>query len=130
MIPAGEFSPYSGSLDELSQMLAPTTGSAILITEAAGLQLKVRQVGAAPVRVSRPPEKGDYLFTQHTHINTPALLAWGAVPNMQVFWLLDAVSQSRDIPPRYVATAAAYAACQIGVFLSLAVLLFQRRDVG
>jgi ABC-2 type transport system permease protein len=91
---------------------------------------KIRNIGEAPIPVSRPPENGDYVFTRPTEINYVAMAVWGAIPNMQFFWLLDAVSQNRPVPGRYLVTAAAYGGCQIVAFLALAVLLFQRRDVG
>jgi hypothetical protein len=49
---------------------------------------------------------------------------------MQFYWLLDAVSQNRPVPPDYFALAILYTFSQVGVFLSLATVLFQRRDVG
>ncbi len=61
---------------------------------------------------------------------TPCSAAWGVVPNLHFFWLLDAVSQNRPVPFEYVATACAYALAQIIAFISLGVILFQRRDVG
>jgi hypothetical protein len=80
--------------------------------------------------VSRGPERGDYVFNQPTRINRAAMVAWVAIPNMQLFWLLDAVTQNRVIPGGYLLFVGLYAVCQIGAFLSLGVMLFQRRDVG
>ena len=53
-----------------------------------------------------------------------------AVPNLQVFWAADALAQGHAITPEYFASVAAYAAVLIVALLSLAILLFQRRDVG
>jgi ABC-2 type transport system permease protein len=53
-----------------------------------------------------------------------------AVPNLQVFWAADALSQGNAITPEYFGSVAAYAAVLITGLLALAVLLFQRRDVG
>jgi ABC-type transport system involved in multi-copper enzyme maturation permease subunit len=78
----------------------------------------------------RPPLPGDYVFLGPTRVNAGAMAAWVAVPNLQFFWLLDAVTQNRAIPPGYVVLVFFYAIAQIGVFLSLAVVLFQKRDVG
>jgi ABC-type transport system involved in multi-copper enzyme maturation permease subunit len=52
------------------------------------------------------------------------------VPNFQVLWLSDALTQGHAIPGSYVAKVAIYGALYIGVALSLAVILFQRREVG
>lgn len=53
-----------------------------------------------------------------------------AVPNLQFFWLADALTQGHPIPGGHFGTVTLYAACVVGGILSLAVLLFQRRDVG
>jgi ABC-2 type transport system permease protein len=53
-----------------------------------------------------------------------------AVPNLQAFWMADALTQGAAISVRYLLTASLYAAAMIGALVSLAVLLFQRRDVG
>jgi hypothetical protein len=53
-----------------------------------------------------------------------------AVPNLQAFWMADALTQGATISVRYLVTASLYAAAMIGALVSLAVLLFQRRDVG
>jgi ABC-2 type transport system permease protein len=62
-----------------------------------------------------------------TRLLTPFYLA---VPNLQVFWAADALAQGHAITPEYFASVAAYAAVLITALLSLAILLFQRRDVG
>jgi len=124
------YGAFTGDLANPNDLLGPTAAPSIIVVESTRQSVTVRNVGATPIPVARPPQKGDYLFTQPTRINAPALAVWGAVPNLQFFWLLDAVSQNRPVPLRYLAMAAAYAAAQIGVFLSIAVLVFQRRDVG
>ena len=52
------------------------------------------------------------------------------VPNMQFFWPADALTQGSTISLGYLGTVTLYAACLVAVALSLAVILFQRRDVG
>jgi hypothetical protein len=80
--------------------------------------------------VRRAPRVGDYVFTRPTQRNTVAWAAWSAVPNLQFFWLVDAISQGHKIPNRYVGLVVAYAGVQITALLTVAVMLFQRRDVG
>jgi hypothetical protein len=104
--------------------------SALVVTRADGLKLELRNVGIEPVPVVRAPERGDWIFTQPTEVNHFAYAAWGAIPNLQFFWILDAITQNRPIPPHYLVLAFAYALTQIGAFLSLGVILFQGRDVG
>ncbi len=63
-----------------------------------------------------------------------AMLAWqlvyGIVPNFQVLWLSDALTQQRLIPMSYVGGSLLYGATYVVAALALAVLLFQRREVG
>jgi len=87
-------------------------------------------VNAGDIAVERPPEEGDHLFLRPTQVWWPARIAWSVVPNLQFFWLVDAVTQAHPIPPRYVGLVAGYSAMQILALVSLAVILFQRREVG
>lgn len=80
--------------------------------------------------VARPPRAGDFIFLQPTRHNAIAFVAWSVVPNLQVFWLSDAITQGHPIPPRYLLLTGAYTGVQVLGLLSLAILLFQRRDVG
>jgi ABC-type transport system involved in multi-copper enzyme maturation permease subunit len=94
--------------------------------------LKIVRTGpaadAAPA--SRPPEKGDYLFLRPTRYHPLAYAGWALVPNIQHFWMVDPVSQNQPIPWAHVGLVALYAACLIGALLSLAVMIFQTREVG
>lgn len=80
--------------------------------------------------VVRPPEANDYVFIRPTGGNLAARAAWGLVPNLQLFWMVDAVTQGNPISPRYLVLLSGYSAAQIAAFLALGVMLFQRRDVG
>lgn len=55
---------------------------------------------------------------------------YAAVPNLQFFWPADALTQGHAITAGYVGGVTLYAAFVAAALLSLAVLLFQRRDVG
>jgi ABC-2 type transport system permease protein len=79
---------------------------------------------------SRPPEPGDHIFLGRTEGNPVAAVAHAMVPNFQHYWLNDAVSQNSPVPGSHLAQLAGYAGTQIVMFLSLGVVLFQRRDVG
>lgn len=57
-------------------------------------------------------------------------VAYSIIPNFQVLWLSDAVTQKHIIPTGYIATTTLYGACHILAALSLATFLFQRREVG
>lgn len=127
---SAEYQPFSGELDNANDILGSTARPALVVTEADRQHLRVRNVGNPAVAVARPPAEGDYVFLTPTRVNPTALVAWVAVPNLQFYWLLDAVTQNRPIPAAYIVLVFLYALAQIGVFLSLAVVLFQRRDVG
>ena len=51
-------------------------------------------------------------------------------PNFQIFWLADAVNQNHAIPVGYIGSTLLYGMLLIVAALSLAVILFQRREVG
>ncbi len=64
-------------------------------------------------------------------------LEWGAyrslqavVPNFQVFWLADAVTQKKPIGLEYLAFAVPYGLVLIVMALAAGIMLFQRREVG
>lgn len=81
-------------------------------------------------RIVEIQPEGDFVFLQPTETNAPAALAWSLIPNLQVFWLTDAISQGHPITGRYLVLLIIYAAGQIAALLGLSVLLFQTRDMG
>ena len=52
------------------------------------------------------------------------------LPNFQVFWLSDALTQKKSIPGEYIAYAVPYALAMVTGLLALATAMFQRREVG
>lgn len=83
-----------------------------------------RQIEVATVSLRSMAEPGEQ----------PKLLAlqtaYAIVPNFQVLFLSDALTQGHKIPSSYMARTLSYGGLQIVAALSLAVLLFQRREVG
>ncbi|MDX9911287.1 MAG: ABC transporter permease subunit [Phycisphaerales bacterium] len=124
------FPPIDPPRYDADAALAAGQPSRLVMTETHEQGLIIRNIGEQPLRVQRPPERGDFIFLRPTRVNAPAYAAWAIIPNMQAFWLLDAVSQNSPIPPSHVGLLAIYALLQIGAFLALAVALFQTRDVG
>lgn len=57
-------------------------------------------------------------------------LAHDIVPNFQVFWLADAVNQDRIIPGSYIGSTVLYGVLLIMAAVCLAIILFQKREVG
>jgi hypothetical protein len=125
------FGPFTGDLSNSATYLGADAPPAVVVTEVTSIDtLVVRNLGGRPLAVKAPPMAGDSVFLKPTAVNVPALAVYSAFPNVQHFWLLDAVTQNQKIPWRHVGLIAAYAAAQIGAVLSLGVVLFQRRDVG
>ena len=57
-------------------------------------------------------------------------LAAGVLPNLQHFWLCDALAHGGRIAWRYVAEAGAYALTCCAFFLAAGCLAFRSRDLG
>lgn len=55
---------------------------------------------------------------------------YSILPNFQLLWPVDALTQGFKLPGEYVGMALGYGVLYIGVALSLAIILFQRREVG
>jgi ABC-type transport system involved in multi-copper enzyme maturation permease subunit len=123
------FKPFDGNLASSQSTLGANT-PALTIVETRGNTLIVQKTGEPPLAYDRPPEQGDFVFTKPTHINIAALSVWALIPNMQDFWLLDAVTQNQPIPLTHIARVIAYGLLLIVAALSIGVVLFQRRDVG
>jgi ABC-type transport system involved in multi-copper enzyme maturation permease subunit len=79
---------------------------------------------------ARAPRVGDRLFTQPTEYNPAAFAGWTLLPNLQSFWLVDAVTQELPIPARHIGMVALYALFCIVALLAISVFLFQSREVG
>ncbi|HYF15315.1 MAG TPA: ABC transporter permease subunit [Phycisphaerales bacterium] len=126
-----DYRPFDGSLENINDVMGPAAkGPAIVAVSGADQTIVLRNVGPRPVAVQRPPERGDYVFTRPTRVNYPLLAVWGSLPNLQHFWLLDAVSQNHPVPLEYSLLSVVYAIVLIVACLSLGVIMFQRRDVG
>ncbi len=124
------FEALSTPPGQTETLVAPGSPSRLIVTGAQGLNITVKQVGEKPLAMRAIPARDDYVFVQPTKTNFGALAAWGAFPNLHFFYLIDAVTQNQKIPLSYAGLAACYSLFQIGAMLSLAVALFQTRDVG
>lgn len=86
------------------------------------------RVGAEPMQ--RPPQVDDYIIDGPQRIHAPWRIVWSIPPNLQALSFSDALSQEHFIPPRHLGMVAIYSALYITGMLSLAVILFQTREVG
>lgn len=125
--------PFTGDVMLSRDYLGPDEGgrgTPALVIRRVEADGKIVLLNVAGLALSRAPEAGDFIFTAPTQGNLLARAAWSVIPNLQLFWLVDAVTQGHAIPRGYLGLASAYAGAQIVGFLALAVLLFQRREVG
>ena len=72
----------------------------------------------------------DYSFGRFAHENVFAKIAYWIVPNLQIFWVSDAIYEGSAIPAKYILITSVYSICYAGGVLALATSLFQRRQVG
>ncbi len=127
---AGPYPKWNGNVANDRTYSARETTAALVVTAVEGTKLTVRNLGYDAAQLDRPPRPGDFVFVGPTRTNLLAAGVWGLIPNMQFFWLSDAVTQNVPVPPSHLGLVAAYSVLQITFLLSLATLLFQRRDVG
>ncbi|GAG45063.1 unnamed protein product [marine sediment metagenome] len=72
----------------------------------------------------------DYLFGRFAATNFFARVAYGILPNLQVFWMAEALKSKTIIPLSYVASAATYGICYMAAVLIVALYMFHGRQVS
>ncbi len=72
----------------------------------------------------------DYAFGRFAETQLWAKIARFLVPNLQIFWISDAIYEGSQVPVKYILISASYALCYTTAILALAIALFQRRQVG
>jgi len=72
----------------------------------------------------------DYTFGRFAETHLWARIGRFLVPNLQVFWISDAIYEGSEVPLKYIMISASYALCYTTAILLLAIALFQRRQVG
>jgi hypothetical protein len=72
----------------------------------------------------------DWAFGGLARSHLWAKICYYALPNLQVFWISDAIYEGSTVPLKYLLISASYALCYTAGILALAVALFQRRQVG
>lgn len=122
--------PFPGDVDDPFALSDPAAPEALVVTRYEPLPRRFEIVNTGGLPVRRLPSEGDLVFTRPTDVNPAAVAAWAVVPNLQFFWLVDAITQGHDVPPRYVVLLLLYTGFQATGLLALATLLFQTRDVG
>ncbi|MDR0993581.1 MAG: hypothetical protein LBN38_03310 [Verrucomicrobiota bacterium] len=72
----------------------------------------------------------DYVLGPHLEASWLARLAYAVLPNVQAFWLLDALDGLHRIPSVYVLTAAGYAAAWSALCLLAGSFSFQKLEIS
>ena len=72
----------------------------------------------------------DWAFGELAKTQLWAKICYYSVPNLQIFWISDAIYEGSQVPLKYIAISATYALCYTAAILALAIALFQRRQVG
>jgi len=72
----------------------------------------------------------DHMFGRVAEAHLWARVGRYLIPNLQVFWISDAIYEESRVPARYIGIAASYAFCYTAAILAFAIGLFQRRQVG
>jgi ABC-type transport system involved in multi-copper enzyme maturation permease subunit len=72
----------------------------------------------------------DYVFGRFADTHLWAQAGRFLVPNLQVFWISDAIYEGSAVPFRYILIGASYALCYTAGILAVAVALFQRRQIA
>ena len=124
------FEPFKGDIAIDADVRDRTRPAALAVLSQSERLLSIIRTGPEGVLAARGPQRGDFIFMRPTRYNPVALSLWTVIPNIQAFWLVDAVTQNQAIPMRHLWTVMLYALVQIGVFLSIAVIVFQKREVG
>lgn len=128
---AGPYNPTPPAPELAAAPVFPAgTPAAVVITNVDNLDVTIRHIGSTPADIARPPMSGDFVFVNPTQVNPLAAALWAITPNMQFFWLVDAISQAKNIPVSHLVLIIIYGCAQVFTFLSLGVALFQTRDVG
>jgi len=72
----------------------------------------------------------DWAFGAVAKTHLWAKICYFAIPNLQIFWISDAIYEESTLPLKYITITAVYAICYSAGILGLSIALFQRRQVG
>ncbi|MEN6307073.1 MAG: ABC transporter permease subunit [Anaerohalosphaeraceae bacterium] len=72
----------------------------------------------------------DWVASQYAGEYLWARIYTALLPNMQVFWISDAIYEKGAVPASYLIKGLSYSACYTTGILALSIAFFQRRQVG
>lgn len=116
--------------------LSPISGSIggggddarVEIRNLSGLSASLVRVGDGAM--NRPPRAEDYILEGPPTMSVAHRVLWALPPNLQYLILVDPLTQGHPIPLSYIVRAALYSFLYTAATLSMAVILFQTREVG
>lgn len=72
----------------------------------------------------------DYAFGRLAETHLWAKIGRYILPNLQVFWISDAIYEESPVPAKYIIISISYALCYTTAIISLSIAMFQKRQVG
>lgn len=72
----------------------------------------------------------DYIFGRYADTHVWAKIGRMLVPNLQLFWVTDAIYEGSSVSLHYIGVTSAYAGVYVAGMLLLAIAFFQKRQVG
>lgn len=122
--------PFEGDPTDEDLIRSAESRPALVVQRVEPDEVTYHLVNVRGLNVARLPVSGDFVFVRPTEHNWMAVAAWSIAPNLQFYWLVDAITQGHTIPGRYLWLITLYSGVQVVGLLSLSVLLFQGREVG
>jgi len=129
-----QFNPQNNGINALDiyasvlLFLAATVIAALAVALSARFNIVITLAGC--VGIFMLGLVSDYVFGRLAGTQLWARICYYIVPNLQMFWISDAIYEESHVPPKYVIITASYALCYSAAILALAVAVFQRREVG
>jgi hypothetical protein len=129
-----QFNPANNGIDRLDVFGAALLFLAALVIAALAVAVSARfntvVTLSACIGLFLLGLTNDYVFGRFAATHLWARIGRALVPNLQVFWISDAIYEGSTVPAKYILVGAIYAVCYTTAILALAVTLFQRRQVG
>ena len=72
----------------------------------------------------------DFALGQYADQSVAAAAAYHVLPNLGIYWVIDAVNAGIPVPSQYLVLATGYTVLLVIALLMIGVALFQRREVG
>ena len=120
----------SWELLEVGGLLFLCLGMAVALAAALATRLSVTPVLLLCAGFFLGGLLGDFFLGPRLADSFAARLAYAALPNVQAFWLLDALDGAAHVPADYVAACAAYAAAWSAAVLALGLASFRTLEIA